>query len=180
MRRFFRYTSAASSWPLRTRFTTSCEIRVDRLIGEKTPVQLALHVLRKRCPVATHDLQADELDLLDTVAVPQAGITLAGATRAAARMRQEQFQVQLFEFQLESARHAPSLGNVSRQVGIQGGGELLPLLGWQPLHRPFPHRTNRLSVSPYSTAKPAASNQRFDHSRISRPEPVIEFASAGL
>ena len=41
------------------------KVLVHGLVGEQSPVQLALHVLRERGPVAAHDFHADEFHAVD-------------------------------------------------------------------------------------------------------------------
>src|SRR5688572_24057130 len=100
------------------------QVDVYRLVGEQTSIQFALHLLCECRPVATHDLHADELHLVDAVAVPEPGIALAGAARAVARMRQEQLEIEFLELELQATRYAPAFLDVSRQIGVQGRGEL--------------------------------------------------------
>ena len=45
------------------------EIDIDGLIREQPLIQLALHLLRERRPIATHDFHADELDGIERAAV---------------------------------------------------------------------------------------------------------------
>ena len=78
----------------------------------------------------------------------QAGVALARAARAVARTRQEQFQVQLFELELEAARDAPAALDMVGEILVQRRGEL-PCLVRRARSGSTPReRTNRLSVSP--------------------------------
>src|SRR6185369_7801055 len=65
------------------------EIRIDALIGEEPSIELTLNALRKRCPVAAHDLEPDELqvafgELAGARRVNEPGIALARAARTPA------------------------------------------------------------------------------------------------
>ena len=69
------------------------------MIGEQPLIELALHLLRKRRPIAAHDLHADEFDL-PPLRAADAGPHSACSRRAVLclRARQEQLQVEFFEF----------------------------------------------------------------------------------
>ena len=84
------------------------------MIGEQALVELALHLLGERGPVAAHDFHADEFDAVDLITMAKAGVALARAPRAVARVRQKQSAVQLFKFELKPARYLPALGDVAR------------------------------------------------------------------
>src|SRR5256885_8535237 len=93
------------------------EIRVDALVHEQAPVELALHALREGGPVAAYDLEADEFEtfageilrgeVATARAVHEPRVALARSPRAVARVWQGQFQVQLLELELEPAPDAP-------------------------------------------------------------------------
>ena len=65
------------------------EILANRSTRKQSPVHLELHLLRRGGPVTTHDLHADELQLVERRAVPEAHVALARASRAAAREREK-------------------------------------------------------------------------------------------
>src|SRR5687768_6071738 len=104
------------------------QVHVDRLVGKQASIQFALHLLCECRPVATHNLHADELYLVDAVAVLEPGIALAGAARTVARMRQEQLEIEFLELELQAARYAPAFLDVAPQIGVQRRGELLRLV----------------------------------------------------
>src|SRR6266404_7589039 len=100
------------------------EILVDGSVGEQALVELALHLLCKRRPVAAHDFHADELDVARTrVAIrvrvciaEQPRIALARAARAVPGAREKQFQIQLFELELQAAGNTPSLADMTAEI----------------------------------------------------------------
>ena len=148
LRRFLRYTSSVVQLAVPHLPHDLREVGIDGLIGEQALIEFALHLLGESRPVAAHDLHADELDAVRGVAVAQAGIALARAARAVACVRQEQPQVQLFEFELEAARYLPVLADVAAIAPHSGRRRVAGLV--RASHRD-PRRaidTNRLSVSP--------------------------------
>src|SRR5690606_23274839 len=97
------------------------EIRVDGLLGEQPPIELALDIARERGPVAPHDLHADELDL--AAPVQHAGVALARSAHAVAGVRKEELRIELLELELEPARDSPPRRDMPREVAGQLLGE---------------------------------------------------------
>src|SRR5262249_25703760 len=59
------------------------QVGIDRLVGEQTLIELALHLFRERRPVAADGLHADEFNTaLAAAALTQARVTLARAALA--------------------------------------------------------------------------------------------------